>query len=121
MNLSRTVHNPFSKSLRTVKELLNNISENDDEHPLALSLPCLRVWQTPVGQAPNTDILEIERNSRHKFEFFMGLVGVDQPISAKTAHAFAKARGKIYHGLSVFEAKIRQPNQVGENRPLVGV
>jgi methionine S-methyltransferase len=88
----------------------------------ALSFPLFQVWQTRVGQAPDTDILalvEIERNSRHKFEFFMGPVGVDQPISAKTAYAFAKAGGKIYHGLSVFEARMRQPNQVREDPPLV--
>lgn len=68
-----------------------------------------------MGQAADTDILalvEIERNSRHKFEFFMGPVGVDQPISAKTAYAFVQAGGKIYHGLSVFEAKMRHANQV---------
>jgi hypothetical protein len=70
----------------------------------------------------DTDILalvEIERNSRHKFEFFMGPVGLDQPISAKMAYAFAKAGGKIYHGLSDFEARMRQPNQVGDDPPLV--
>ncbi|XP_073123670.1 methionine S-methyltransferase-like isoform X1 [Henckelia pumila] len=44
-------------------------------------------WQTKVIQAADTDIsalVEIEKNSPHRFEFFMGHGG-DQPICARTA------------------------------------
>ncbi|KAK7855940.1 methionine s-methyltransferase [Quercus suber] len=44
-------------------------------------------------QAADTDIsalVEIEKNSPHRFEFFMGLSG-DQPICARTAWAYGKA------------------------------
>ncbi|CAI5948538.1 unnamed protein product [Closterium sp. NIES-65] len=79
-----------------------------------------RLWQTRVFQAADTDIqalVEIERQSRHRFEFFMGLgMGAattgDEPISARTAYAFAKAGGRIAHGLTVFECRLRQPNHV---------
>ncbi|KAL6531569.1 mitochondrial metal transporter [Orobanche minor] len=73
-----------------------------------------KLWQTKVLQAADTDIsalVEIEKNSRHRFEFFMGLVG-DQPICARTAWAFAKAGGRISHALSVYSCQLRQPNQV---------
>lgn len=65
-------------------------------------------------QAADTDILalvEIEKNSRHHFEFYMGRV-CDEPISARTAYTYAKAGGKIAHGLSVYECRLRQPKQV---------
>ncbi|CAI5961761.1 unnamed protein product [Closterium sp. NIES-64] len=79
-----------------------------------------KLWQTRVFQAADTDIqalVEIERQSRHRFEFFMGLgMGAattgDEPISARTAYAFAKAGGRIAHGLTVFECRLRQPNHV---------
>ncbi|KAL3814566.1 hypothetical protein ACJIZ3_015834 [Penstemon smallii] len=73
-----------------------------------------KLWQTKVLQAADTDItalVEIEKNSPHRFEFFMGLVG-DQPICARTAWAYAKAGGRISHALSVFSCELRQPNQV---------
>ncbi|EYU33299.1 hypothetical protein MIMGU_mgv1a000547mg [Erythranthe guttata] len=73
-----------------------------------------KLWQTKVLQAADTDIsalVEIEKNSPHRFEFFMGLVG-DQPICARTAWAYAKAGGRISHALSVFSCQLRQPNQV---------
>ncbi|CAI5472737.1 unnamed protein product [Closterium sp. Yama58-4] len=81
-----------------------------------------KLWQTRVFQAADTDIqalVEIERQSRHRFEFFMGLgMGAattgDEPISARTAYAFAKAGGRIAHGLTVFECRLRQPNHVKE-------
>ncbi|KAF6139621.1 hypothetical protein GIB67_033625 [Kingdonia uniflora] len=60
-------------------------------------------WQTKVIQAADTDIsalVEIEKNSPHRFEFFMGLVG-DQPLCARTAWAYGKAGGRISHALSV--------------------
>ncbi|KAL4311667.1 hypothetical protein GQ457_01G039880 [Hibiscus cannabinus] len=73
-----------------------------------------RLWQTKVLQAGDTDIsalVEIEKNSPHRFEFFMGLSG-DQPICARTAWAYGKAGGRISHGLSVYSCQLRQPNQV---------
>ncbi|KAI3836414.1 hypothetical protein MKW98_008175 [Papaver atlanticum] len=72
------------------------------------------LWQTKVIQAADTDIstlVEIEANSHHRFEFFMGLVG-DQPICARTAWAYGKAGGDISHALSVYSCQLRQPNQV---------
>ena len=65
-------------------------------------------------QAADTDIsalVEIEKNSRHRFEFFMDLVG-DQPICARTAWAYLKSGGRISHALSVYSCQLRQPNQV---------
>lgn len=65
-------------------------------------------------QAGDTDIsalVEIEKNSRHRFEFFMDLVG-DQPICARTAWAYMKSGGRISHALSVYSCQLRQPNQV---------
>ena len=65
-------------------------------------------------QASDTDIdalVEIEENSQHRFEFFLGLNG-DEPVSARTANAYAKADGPIAHSLSVFEGKMRHPAHV---------
>ncbi|KAJ4846913.1 mitochondrial metal transporter [Turnera subulata] len=65
-------------------------------------------------QASDTDIsalVEIEKNSPHRFEFFMGLSN-DQPICARTAWAYGKAGGRIAHALSVYSCQLRQPNQV---------
>ncbi|KAL4184199.1 hypothetical protein AMTRI_Chr11g158820 [Amborella trichopoda] len=73
-----------------------------------------KLWQTKVIQAADTDIsalVEIEKNSHHRFEFFMGLAG-DQPICARTAWAYGKAGGRISHSLSVYSCELRQPNQV---------
>ncbi|KAA8545400.1 hypothetical protein F0562_020184 [Nyssa sinensis] len=73
-----------------------------------------KLWQTKVIQAADTDIsalVEIEKNSPHRFEFFMGLSG-DQPICARTAWAYGKAGGRISHALSVYSCQLRQPNQV---------
>ncbi|KAE8007865.1 hypothetical protein FH972_004427 [Carpinus fangiana] len=73
-----------------------------------------KIWQTKVLQAADTDIsalVEIEKNSPHRFEFFMGLSG-DQPICARTAWAYGKAGGRISHALSVYSCQLRQPNQV---------
>ncbi|OIV96253.1 hypothetical protein TanjilG_14930 [Lupinus angustifolius] len=64
--------------------------------------------------AGDTDIaalVEIEKNSPHRFEFFMGLSG-DQSICARTAWAYGKAGGSISHALSVYSCQLRQPNQV---------
>lgn len=73
-----------------------------------------KLWQTKVMQAADTDIsalVEIEKNSPHRFEFFMGLNG-DQPICARTAWAYVKSGGRISHALSVYSCRLRQPNQV---------
>ncbi|KAK8581398.1 hypothetical protein V6N13_144424 [Hibiscus sabdariffa] len=73
-----------------------------------------RIWQTKVLQAGDTDIsalVEIEKNSPHRFEFFMGLSG-DQPICARSAWAYGKAGGRISHGLSVYSCQLRQPKQI---------
>lgn len=73
-----------------------------------------KLWQTKILQASDTDIsalVEIEKNSPHRFEFFMGLSG-DQPICARTAWAYGKAGGRISHALSVYSCQLRQPNQV---------
>ncbi|XP_029122443.1 methionine S-methyltransferase [Elaeis guineensis] len=73
-----------------------------------------KLWQTKVMQAADTDIsalVEIEKNSPHRFEFFMGRVG-DQPICARTAWAYVKSGGRISHSLSVYSCRLRQPNQV---------
>ncbi|GAB4847432.1 mitochondrial metal transporter [Ancistrocladus abbreviatus] len=73
-----------------------------------------KIWQTKVVQAADTDIsalVEIEKNSPHRFEFFMGLTG-DQPICARTAWAYGKAGGCISHALSVYSCQLRQPKQV---------
>ncbi|CAA7400408.1 unnamed protein product [Spirodela intermedia] len=73
-----------------------------------------KLWQTKVLQAADTDIsalVEIEKNSPHRFEFFMGLVG-DQPICARTALAYGKSGGRISHALSVYSCQLRHPNQV---------
>ncbi|WOL02394.1 hypothetical protein Cni_G11113 [Canna indica] len=73
-----------------------------------------KLWQTKIMQAADTDIsalVEIEKNSPHRFEFFMGLVS-DQPICARTAWAYVNSGGRISHALSVYSCKLRQPNQV---------
>ncbi|CAM0958741.1 unnamed protein product [Alopecurus aequalis] len=73
-----------------------------------------KLWQTKIMQAADTDIsalVEIEKNSRHRFEFFMDLVG-DQPVCARTAWAYMKSGGRISHALSVYSCQLRQPNQV---------
>ncbi|XP_054776511.1 methionine S-methyltransferase-like isoform X2 [Prosopis cineraria] len=73
-----------------------------------------KLWQTKITQAGDTDItalVEIEKNSPHRFEFFMGLSG-DQPICARTAWAYGKAGGSISHALSVYSCQLQQPTKV---------
>jgi len=68
-----------------------------------------KLWSTKVWQAGDTDILplvEIERLTPHRFEFFSSLTS-DEPISARTAQHYMKAGGKIAHSLSVYEAQIK--------------
>ncbi|RVW44338.1 Methionine S-methyltransferase [Vitis vinifera] len=70
-----------------------------------------RLWQTKAADTDISALVEIEKNSPHRFEFFMGLAG-DQPICARTAWAYGKAGGRISHALSVYSCQLRQPNQV---------
>jgi methionine S-methyltransferase len=73
-----------------------------------------QVWQTRVEQAKDTDIrglVEIEKKSLHRFEFFIEQ-GSDTPISAHTALAYADAGGQIAHGLSVYEAQMRDASHL---------
>ncbi|GMP63257.1 hypothetical protein CsSME_00025015 [Camellia sinensis var. sinensis] len=77
-------------------------------------LSVTKLWQTKILQAADTDIsalVEIEKNSPHRFEFFMGLAG-DQPICARTAWAYGMAGGRISHALSVYSCQLRQPTHV---------
>ncbi|MEP7010987.1 MAG: aminotransferase class I/II-fold pyridoxal phosphate-dependent enzyme [Acidobacteriota bacterium] len=69
------------------------------------------IWSTRIAQADDTDIsplAEIERSGRHRFEFFLG-VHSDEPVSARTAQAYARAGGAIFHSLTVFEGRLRFP------------
>jgi methionine S-methyltransferase len=72
------------------------------------------VWSTRVSQAKDTDIgglVAIEERTAHRFEFFVDNGG-DAPVSARTALAFAEAGGGIAHALSVYEARLRDPQHV---------
>lgn len=72
------------------------------------------VWTTKIRQAEDTDInplAEIETNSSHRFEFFLSAHS-EEPVSARTAQAYARAGGAIYHSLTVFEAEPRFPEPV---------
>jgi methionine S-methyltransferase len=72
------------------------------------------VWSTRVTQAKDTDIrglVAIEERSPHRFEFYLDNGG-DVPVSARTALAFAEAGGEIAHALSVFEARLRDPQHL---------
>ena len=65
-------------------------------------------------QAADTNIfalVEIEKNSPHRLEFFMGLAG-DQLICVRMEWAYGKAGGRISHAISVYSCQLRQPNQV---------
>lgn len=69
------------------------------------------VWATKVEQAGDTEIsplVEIEKESPHRFEFYMG-VASDEPICAGTAQRYAAAGGTIAHDLLVMEGVLRQP------------
>lgn len=72
------------------------------------------IWSTRIAQADDTDIsplAEIERSGRHRFEFFLG-VHSDEPVSARTAQAYARAGGAIFHSLTVFEGRLRFPESM---------
>ncbi len=73
-----------------------------------------RIWQTQVEQAADTEIdalAEIEKNSDHRFEFYMS-TDASTPISARTALAYAKSGGKIFHSVDVYEAALLFPEKV---------
>lgn len=81
---------------------------------LRRGLKIKKLWSTKVWQASDTDILplvEIERLSPHRFEFFTSLTS-DEPISARTAQHYLKAGGKIAHSLSVYEAQIQHQGPI---------
>ncbi|RDB37016.1 MAG: aminotransferase class I/II-fold pyridoxal phosphate-dependent enzyme [Spirobacillus cienkowskii] len=67
------------------------------------------IWQTKIQQAGDTEILplvEIEKNSSYRFEFFMGS-NSQESISARTAYFYTQNFGKIFHSLHVLEAEMR--------------
>lgn len=67
------------------------------------------IWQTKIEQASDTEIaplVEIEKNSSYRFEFYMGVNSSDS-ISARTAYAYSQSGGKIFHSLQVVEAEMR--------------
>eukprot|EP00897_Mesotaenium_endlicherianum_P008279 jgi/Mesen1/747/ME000110S_11011 len=75
-----------------------------------------KLWQTRVAQAADTDIqalVEIERKSRHRFEFFMGPAGSEEPVSARTAYLYAARGGPIAHGLTVYQCRLLQTQHPG--------
>jgi len=73
-----------------------------------------KIWQRRVLQAEDTDIdslVEIEKKSPHRFEFFLGLNSND-PISAKTAKHYLQNGGTISHSLTVYEFAIQQHKEL---------
>ena len=71
------------------------------------------VWQVRVEQAADTAIealVGIESRTQHRFEFFFD-PQVDEPVCARTAQAFARSGGRIYHALSVLEGELTHPTQ----------
>ncbi|TQV85382.1 aminotransferase class I/II-fold pyridoxal phosphate-dependent enzyme [Aliikangiella coralliicola] len=73
-----------------------------------------RVWQTQVEQAADTEIdmlVDIEKSTGHRFEFYMS-PNSDMTIDARTALEYARAGGKIYHSVDVYEAEMLFPDQV---------
>ena len=73
-----------------------------------------RIWQTQVAQAADTEIdtlVDIEQTSGHRFEFYMS-PDSETPIDASTALHLAKAGGKIFHSVDVYEAKMLFPQAV---------
>ncbi|WP_397601520.1 aminotransferase class I/II-fold pyridoxal phosphate-dependent enzyme [Silvanigrella sp.] len=72
------------------------------------------VWQTKIEQAFDTEIkplVEIERNSAYRFEFYMGANSTDS-ISARTAYAYAQNGGRIFHSLQVLDAEMRDSHKM---------
>jgi methionine S-methyltransferase len=71
-----------------------------------------RIWQTRVEQDPKTSItglVEIERETGHRFEFFMSPHD-NASITASTAYAYGTKGGKLYHSVSVYEGELVHPN-----------
>lgn len=72
------------------------------------------VWQTKIEQAGDTEIkplVDIEKNSSYRFEFYMGPNSSDS-ISARTAYAYLQNGGKIFHSLQVLDAEIRDSHKM---------
>ena len=72
------------------------------------------VWQTKIEQAGDTEIkplVEIERSSAYRFEFYMGANSTDS-ISARTAYAYSQNGGKIFHSLQVLDAEMRDSHKM---------
>lgn len=73
-----------------------------------------RVWQTQVEQASDTDIdalVDIEKQTGHRFEFYMS-ENSEVSVDARTADRYAKAGGKIFHSVDVYEARLLFPDKV---------
>lgn len=72
------------------------------------------VWQTKIEQAGDTEIkplVDIEKNSSYRFEFYMGPNSADS-ISARTAYAYLQNGGKIFHSLQVIDAEVRDSHKM---------
>ncbi|MCO7225840.1 aminotransferase class I/II-fold pyridoxal phosphate-dependent enzyme [Pleionea sp. CnH1-48] len=73
-----------------------------------------RIWQNHVKQAADTDIdalVAIEETTGHKFEFYIN-PDDSTPITATTAADYARADGKIFHTVDVYEAQLNYPEAV---------
>lgn len=73
-----------------------------------------KIWERRVIQAGDTEVtplVEIENNSPHRFEFFIGM-NSDEPISAKTANQYYQEGGIISHALTVYEFTISQHKKI---------
>lgn len=73
-----------------------------------------KIWERRVLQAGDTEVtplVEIENNSPHRFEFFIGM-NSKEPISAKTARQYYLEGGEISHALTVYQFTINQHKQI---------
>jgi methionine S-methyltransferase len=73
-----------------------------------------KVWHRKILQAGDTDIsplVQIEKKSPHRFEFYMGLNG-NEPISAQTAQYYAQSGGQIAHSLTVYECTLERHAEI---------
>ncbi|MFT6443538.1 MAG: methionine S-methyltransferase [Salibacteraceae bacterium] len=73
-----------------------------------------KIWERRVIQAGDTEVtplVEIENNSPHRFEFFIGM-NSNEPISAKTAQTYFQNGGEISHALSVYQFTLNQHKKI---------
>ena len=73
-----------------------------------------KIWERRVLQAGDTEVtplVEIENNSPHRFEFFIGMNSTE-PISAKTAKQYYQEGGDISHALTVYQFTLNQHQQI---------